>query len=263
MLDEQNATENSLAIWLAENFQALPSVRRSRMNANSQLSEPPPLVVVDTWMQATLFVYALAIAPAMRTIRRLLTHNTRAGLGSVFLLHRANYPDSNTLIPPPWLSALSALGRERLFTYSERAGVYTLDQLRLQPSGLPGEFKLLWRNKISLQRLAVSERVISNGPLRGRWLGADLDCENQKADYAAAARVRRAPLPNLDPITRECFSLLGLSLDASGPEIRKAFRRLARETHPDVSNLPVAEAEVRFRRLQDAYRHILHQRGVR
>ena len=263
MIDHLHENERTLAAWLATNFRALPSVRRARVNANPQLSEPPPLLVVETWMQATLYVYTFTVAPSLRALRRTLTANTRAGVGSVFLLNRAALPAQRVCRPPPWLLALSILGRGRLFTYTQRTNGLSLSQLRLQPSGLPGEYELLWRDDIRLQRLAVSERVITGGPLRGHWLCAELDSENQSAGYAQAARARRTPLSLLDAATRESLSLLGLSAGATGPEIRRAFRRLARETHPDVSALPAAEAEARFRRLQNAYQHILHQRGAR
>ena len=41
------------------------------------------------------------------------------------------------------------------------------------------------------------------------------------------------------------YELLGLSRDADDAAIKKAFRRMARELHPDVSEHP--EAEARFR----------------
>jgi molecular chaperone DnaJ len=47
------------------------------------------------------------------------------------------------------------------------------------------------------------------------------------------------------------YELLGLKPGASEQEIKKAFRRLARELHPDVSDHP--DAEVRFREVSEAY----------
>jgi molecular chaperone DnaJ len=47
------------------------------------------------------------------------------------------------------------------------------------------------------------------------------------------------------------YALLGLERGASDQEVKKAFRRLARELHPDVSDHP--EAEVRFREVSEAY----------
>jgi len=47
------------------------------------------------------------------------------------------------------------------------------------------------------------------------------------------------------------YELLGVSRDADEQEIKKAFRRLARRLHPDVSDEP--DAEVRFREISEAY----------
>src|ERR687886_1141197 len=47
------------------------------------------------------------------------------------------------------------------------------------------------------------------------------------------------------------YELLGVSRDADEQEIKKAFRRLARRLHPDVSEEP--DAEERFREISEAY----------
>ena len=50
----------------------------------------------------------------------------------------------------------------------------------------------------------------------------------------------------------EYYNLLGVSRDASADEIKKAYRKLARENHPD-SNPDDPEAEDRFKSIQQAY----------
>src|SRR5437016_10099724 len=50
---------------------------------------------------------------------------------------------------------------------------------------------------------------------------------------------------------RDYYELLGLARGASEAEIKKAFRRLARELHPDVSEAP--DAQERFREVVEAY----------
>lgn len=50
---------------------------------------------------------------------------------------------------------------------------------------------------------------------------------------------------------RDYYEVLGVSRDASGKEIRSAYRKLAREYHPDVSSEP--DANERFQEIGEAY----------
>src|SRR4051794_30702913 len=51
---------------------------------------------------------------------------------------------------------------------------------------------------------------------------------------------------------RDYYELLGVTRDASDTEIKKSFRRLARELHPDVNNHDPA-AEEKFKEAAEAY----------
>ncbi len=51
----------------------------------------------------------------------------------------------------------------------------------------------------------------------------------------------------------ESYQVLGLDADASTEQIRQAYRRRAREWHPD-TNLGDSRAEERFKKLLEAYR---------
>src|SRR5438105_15588638 len=50
---------------------------------------------------------------------------------------------------------------------------------------------------------------------------------------------------------RDYYEVLGVSRTAGNGEIKRAFRRLARELHPDVSGAP--DAQERFREVVEAY----------
>ena len=50
---------------------------------------------------------------------------------------------------------------------------------------------------------------------------------------------------------RDYYEVLGVGRNASEDEIKRAFRGLARELHPDVSDAP--DAEDRFKEIVEAY----------
>jgi curved DNA-binding protein len=52
-------------------------------------------------------------------------------------------------------------------------------------------------------------------------------------------------------MARDFYEALGVSRDADKSEIQRAYRRLARENHPDVNKDPAAEA--RFKEISEAY----------
>jgi molecular chaperone DnaJ len=52
-------------------------------------------------------------------------------------------------------------------------------------------------------------------------------------------------------VKRDYYETLGVRRDASEEEIRRAFRKLARQHHPDVNGSP--EAEVMFKQINEAY----------
>ena len=50
-----------------------------------------------------------------------------------------------------------------------------------------------------------------------------------------------------------CYELLGVSNSANNAELRKAFRQLSKQLHPDTTSLPSDEATRQFQNVCEAY----------
>ena len=50
-----------------------------------------------------------------------------------------------------------------------------------------------------------------------------------------------------------CYELLGVSTSANNAELRKAFRQLSKQLHPDTTSLPSNEATRQFQNVCEAY----------
>src|SRR3984957_19540048 len=67
-----------------------------------------------------------------------------------------------------------------------------------------------------------------------------------------ASSSTRMPRTDATSMPRDPYEVLGVERDADGQRIKKAFRQLARELHPDVNNHD-PDAEEKFKEAAEAY----------
>jgi hypothetical protein len=116
-------------------------------------------------------------------------------------------------------------------------------------------------------RDAFRQQARSQNTYRATWSSTSwggMGQDNQfRTDEEAAEEAERAGSPppgaSVNHRLDAAYQLLGIGQNATQDEVKAAFRRLAREYHPDVSRLP--DAEQRFKQLNAAYSLIRARAG--
>lgn len=272
--------------WLADHFLAIDSVRSARVNRDE--------IAIHTWSGVIIHVYVAAEPLKARAIKRIVQENTRVGIGTLFLVDAGIVPDDGSReVPDDGLTALHALFKDAIYTYRWQDGDLRIGQVHLKAFNRGDEREIWYGPDVELRHLPCY-RVWVSAPqsIKGNWLIANFGTEAfwKQADYGAGRDAFRrqqsrstsetkyytwssgwgdasgpgyttpaAPPPESE--LDRSYQQLGLTRTASGDEVKAAFRRLAREVHPDVSDLPKAEAEARFKLIYAAYSFIKAANG--
>jgi hypothetical protein len=271
--------------WLCDQLVAIDSVRSAKVQDDH--------IDIQTWSGVVIYAYLLDEPTKARTIKRIIQENTRVGIGSLFIVSAAIVPaDGSQVEPDEGLLALHALFKDKLYTYRIENDTPKIGQVHFKPRG---DHREVWYGPDLTIAHLPSFRIWVNTPqsIKGNWMIANFgtDAFWKQADYTigrdafreyqdrratdkANLRFRTKPgwnsasgssyEPPPPPETEldRSYKQLGLPSGASDDEVKAAFRRLAREYHPDVSDLPKEEAEIRFSQLYEAYAFIKAANGI-
>jgi hypothetical protein len=243
--------------------------------------------VVQTWIGAVIHIHLLDEPVKPPKIRRILEQESGVGIASLFLVYDGLLPPSGQPIEnDKWFVPLPALVNERLYTYRLAGDVPALRTAQFEPVN-KHEVETVYGDDVLITQLRHARQSVKQPALKGYWLLADFEVDatarqsffNRTDDYS---RYQPPPPPangnaytygynsyasgNYTPPSEPpmptktkleaSYEALGLPRDANRDEVRAAFRKLAFEVHPDVSELPKDEAEVRFKLLNEAYEYI-------
>jgi DnaJ domain len=270
--------------WFSDLLAAIDSVRTAKVSSADT-------IVISTWSGVLIHAYLVDQPIKARAVKRIVQENTRVGVGTLFAVDAKLVPDDGAQVEPDeGLLALHALFKDKLYTYRVQDDQLRVGQVHFKVVSR-GEQREVWYGPDVPVRHLPCYRVWVKTPqsVKGNWLIANFGSEAfwKQADYTlgreAFRQQRRSSgetrfytwsnpgwndsggytTPAQPPETEldRCYKQLGLTREATGEEVKAAFRRLAREVHPDVSSLPKDEAEARFKKLYDAYSFIKATNG--
>lgn len=266
-------------LGLAQHLKKLNSVKNCSLTNAGVLS-------ANLWSGSAVHVHDLDQPIKPRQIRKILQETTRLGIGALFIVAQTLVPpDGERCEPAEWLQAIHELSGERLYTYRMEGSRLLLGQVHMKAYG--GNLREIWYGP-DIEPMALPfYRLWAKSPaVRGDWLVAnfgnelfwkgqkfrvdrDVDTqryEGQRVKGWSSEQVFGAYADRTMPLLQEtklelAYKLLGVGKAATADEVKAAFRKLARECHPDTSRLPKEEAEHRFHAINEAYAYIRQTNG--
>lgn len=289
MFDPTIPMTDAIQRWLTDQLADIDSVRSAKIAPHEQERR----IAIHTWSGVVIHVYLIEQPIKARTVKKIVQENTRVGIGTLFMVEAQLVPADGTRESiDEGLLAMHALFRDKLYTYRVQDGEPRVGQVHFKMFNRGDEREVWYGPDIPVRHLPCF-RVWVTAPqsIKGNWLIANFGSEAfwKQADYttgrdAFRRQQRRAggntryvdwssgefqeqgatmspgsapPESQLD----RAYKQLGLTRDASGEDVKAAFRRLALEEHPDVSKLPKDQAEARFQAIYEAYSYIKAARG--
>lgn len=131
-------------------------------------------------------------------------------------------------------------------------------QLAVDPAPHPDGNTAVWRD---VHRVLRSRRITENEPIapwEKRMTPHTVTCTGKPRVEAPPPPPRPPRRPQ--PVSGHLYHLLGVPATASRDDITRAYRRLARQLHPDVN--PDPAVRTRFQEIGEAY-HVLSDSGRR
>jgi hypothetical protein len=269
-----NPVTNTVKKWLREQLIPLVNVQRCsfRQSAAAEPAREADLVVY-TWAGVIIMIHLIDEPMKASKVRRILEHATGGGIATMFILDAALLTRPGKRVEgEKWFMPFQQIANDRIYTY--RMG-------KNGPEIRPVQFVTVTRTEsevrygpaLPIQQIRYLRQTVKHQALKGYWLIADFETElsarspafrfqtpdqgTQRPPHESSSNgAGAAPAPPGENRLTTSYRLLGVPVNATREDVKAAFRKLAFEVHPDVSQLPKAEAEARFKLLTEAYEYI-------
>ena len=268
--------------WLAEQIASLDSVQKCVLGSQEAS------IIVHSWNGVLINVHVVDEPIKTRTLKKMAQEATRVGVGTLCVINAALLPpDGVRLLPPEWLLSVHALTDNKIYAYRIDQGQPVIFQVHFKIAVKLDERDVWYGPEIEIGKLPFYRVWVKTPALKGDFLIANFaadpfwhnrDYRNQRAAKREQERAERSNgrahyeygyhgynpgelVQKQQTPLESSYAALGLKPGVPCEEVKSAFRKLARETHPDVSTLPKNEAESRFHTLTEAYTFIRDNGG--
>lgn len=263
--------QNIIAEYAKSRFRDIQDVKYSttRSEATQVFRSHEPDIIVETWMNSRLHMYVLDHAPTTRTIKSILKQNTSASIGTLFLVDAELLPNDGYIgRVAAWQDDLRVMNMGAIYAYDRGDDAIRMIQVNFDETTQRNQFIVWHTPDFPCDAVSVRRREFQTN-IRGSWIIGDIASprfkrriNEERARQRFHYQTKRTQL--IDGARAERISAAYLALEievGAGQEaVKEAFRKLAREYHPDVTTHEKGAAERRFKEVQSAYDQIKSHR---
>jgi hypothetical protein len=269
--------------WLRDQLIEMVGVQRCAFGQPHMAATPARDVdlVLTLWTGTVIHMHLLDEPLKPTVARKILSTATEVGIPVLFMLNGALLPQhKERATVDRWFVPFQALAEDRVYAYWLQDHGPELRPVQFRPYSRV-EVETVYGEPVVLTQVRHARIDVTQAALKGYWLLADFENELssgavpiRNTDYSqyqyTGPRYEKNGRPQGQSATGtkplankldEAYTFLGLAKGASKEQVRAAFRKIALQTHPDVSALPVTLAEERFRLLTAHYEVIKQANG--
>lgn len=201
-------------------------------------------------------------------IHQLLVNNAKKGMYTLFILWASMLLPENgeRYMPYDWMSTLLALYGDHIYGFDNDGVAVWIFPVYFDV--LPGRIdrQVRYGQQVNFDILGVETVHTEASHLNGTWRIADFEIHahaeptptGESTSDPAADPASRTPRRPRHPMHRY-YEVLGISLDADADEVRRAYRSLAMQFHPDLNDS--ADATEKMQAINTAYARIIEFLG--
>ena len=263
--------ENIVAQWLASEFNNIQHVKvaTTKKEKTSIFQNHDADFIVETWMNTRLYVYIIDKEMKSRTIKNTLKQNTSVSIGTLFVINQMLLPaDGETAKLKDWQDDLRVLNGGAIYAYGLVDEELNITQVNFTETMHRNVFNCWHTTDFPLDTVSVRRRDF-NSNIKGTWYIGDIASpqfkrriNKERASQRFHYRTKRTQPVDDTPPDQLQAAYLALQIEVSAGQdvVKEAFRKMAREYHPDVTEHDKQEAEQRFKEIKSAYDRIKSNR---
>ncbi len=239
--------------YLINELSAVPGVVANIQHDGSDL------VIAELVTGETVIMHLVERLMPLSEIKTTLAEDNAAMRHTLFILWGDMLlpPENRVYLPDDWMEALYTLYDGKIYGYDSYAQYTSVFPVYFEDHGQGFQRYIRYGTAINVAHLRADFIRTDQRHISGFWRVADFEPPASKeARQEAQQRVRLSADRNT---MAAYYAMLKIAQGADRQTVRRAYRKLARQYHPDLNR--ATEAKEQMQQINEAYRRIMQQLG--